>query len=311
MASKTIQGKLSQRVSAFDSLPDPVFRISRRTMTVVEANSASEAFSSHPQGNIVGLPVRDILPEHDIAALIRQLAAAEMGKPACAAIHTRHRRRDGQWISVEWHVRQSGRPGDEFWTVVARDRHLLLSKDGDSERFGPLGHDPLTELPDRRVFESHLRAAQQRLCENADQKFAVCFLDLDNFKAINDTAGHLVGDRVLRDVAGRLVSCLRPNDIVARFGGDEFTVLVNGLHQEADAEAVARRILSRMEEPVVVDGRNYRISASIGVAIGAGPDQSANDLLHNADRAMYRAKSLGGNDVIVYCEAVASASHPR
>jgi diguanylate cyclase (GGDEF)-like protein len=161
---------------------------------------------------------------------------------------------------------------------------------------GAPGHDPLTGLPDRRLFERRLDQAMERRRQRDDYRFAVCFIDLDNFKSINDRFGHLIGDGVLREVARRLAGCVRPGDMVARFGGDEFTVLIDDLHSDADARRVARRILTQLERPVSVDGQLVGVAASIGVATDSRDIRRIEDLLHDADRAMYRAKAQGGGD---------------
>ncbi|NDY41431.1 EAL domain-containing protein [Dissulfurirhabdus thermomarina] len=153
-------------------------------------------------------------------------------------------------------------------------------------------HDPLTDLPNRVLFLDRLgqclRSAPRRR-----RRFAVLFLDLDGFKQVNDTFGHPAGDRVLREVGRRLLQCVRPGDTVARLGGDEFTVLVDGIRHIRDATRVAERIQRALEAPFPLGDRRVRVSASIGIAFGGQGAARAEDLIRDADMAMYRAKSLG------------------
>ena len=109
----------------------------------------------------------------------------------------------------------------------------------------------------------------QRLQQHDGYRFAVCFIDLDGFKAVNDRFGHLVGDRVLCEVAKRLVGGVRPGDVAARFGGDEFTVFLDDLRTDSDAAAVARRILDQLHAPTPIDGCDVKVRASIGVAVSS------------------------------------------
>jgi diguanylate cyclase (GGDEF)-like protein len=123
----------------------------------------------------------------------------------------------------------------------------------------------------------------------------VLFLDLDKFKEINDTLGHAAGDELLHAVADRIHACLRPNDTLARYGGDEFVVLVEGVDQHEAATGVAERILDALSRPVTVAGSELQVRTSIGIALAAqGPGADA-DVLRRADMAMYEAKSSGGS----------------
>lgn len=149
-------------------------------------------------------------------------------------------------------------------------------------------HDGLTDLPNRQLLIDRLEHAQARAAR-AGSRVAVLFVDLDTFKNVNDTFGHAAGDILLREAARRLLGCIRVADTAARFGGDEFVVLLEDV-QEARVSQVAERILEAMNEPFEVEGRELFIGASIGIAIGGRVDD---DLLRNADLALYRAKARG------------------
>jgi diguanylate cyclase (GGDEF)-like protein len=155
-------------------------------------------------------------------------------------------------------------------------------------------HDPLTGLPNRVLFVDHLTLALAQSTRR-QTTVAVLFLDLDQFKLINDSLGHSTGDEVLRHTARRLDESLRPGDTVARFGGDEFLMICTDLSGPAEAEAIAARLAEILRVPFRVGDIEHRLAASIGIATASGPDRSAEDLIREADAAMYRAKERGRN----------------
>ncbi|MDQ1255689.1 MAG: hypothetical protein QG656_282 [Candidatus Hydrogenedentes bacterium] len=161
-------------------------------------------------------------------------------------------------------------------------------------------HDALTQLPNRALFLDRLGQAMRRAKRYEEYQFAVLFLDLDRFKVVNDGLGHLVGDELLREVSRKLVSCLRDqvkfereNDTVARFGGDEFVILLNDIRDIADAIRVAERIQESFKTPLQVGPHEVFTSASIGIALSATGYDQPEEFLRNADTAMYRAKAQG------------------
>ena len=156
-------------------------------------------------------------------------------------------------------------------------------------------HDMLTGLPNRSLFNDRLQHALAR----RETPVAVILLDLDGFKAINDGLGHPAGDALLVAVADRLSGALRPSDTVARFGGDEFTILVEGAG-EPEAQATAERLLKALVMPLAVEGRKVIAQASIGVALGSGESPRAEQLLRDADAAMYQAKRTGGGRYVFF-----------
>ena len=160
-------------------------------------------------------------------------------------------------------------------------------------------HDALTGLPNRSLFRDRLTHAMAQ-ADRYHQKLAVMFLDLDRFKAINDTLGHNVGDQLLKIAAERLRSCVRDSDTVARLGGDEFTVIVEDIVEDHDAAAVAQKILDTLSQPFNLYGHEVFISVSVGVTLYPNDDENADNLLRNADSAMYRAKEFGRNNFQFY-----------
>ena len=153
-------------------------------------------------------------------------------------------------------------------------------------------HDPLTGLANRVLFRDHVeRAIAGR--HRRRRNIAVLFLDLDNFKVVNDSLGHRAGDRLLAEVGRRLSATIRATDIAARQGGDEFTILLDGVRGVAEATASAERIAAALGKPIELDGRSIVVAVSIGIAMAGGPEVAADDLLAHADAAMYEAKGQG------------------
>jgi len=153
-------------------------------------------------------------------------------------------------------------------------------------------HDPLTGLPNRTLFLDRLSVGLARM-ERSQAAVAVLFLDLDKFKVVNDSLGHDVGDQLLVAVANRLRAALRPGDTAARYGGDEFTVLCEGITSESDAVVIAERVSAAIGRPFSLDDAETELTSSIGIAIASGYEDSPESLIHEADTAMYRAKQRG------------------
>ncbi len=156
-------------------------------------------------------------------------------------------------------------------------------------------HDGLTELPNRVLLHERIGEALARLHRQPGASLAVFCLDLDHFKAVNDTLGHHAGDALLRAVAGRLRACAREGDLVARLGGDEFALLQYGAEQPGDAAALAGRVVAALATPFDLDGQRVRVGTSVGIAVAPADGRDADRLLQRADMALYRAKAEGRN----------------
>lgn len=160
-------------------------------------------------------------------------------------------------------------------------------------------YDPLTGLPNRRLFCDRLNEELAR-CRTRGTRLAVMFLDLDNFKRVNDTLGHDAGDRMLLSIAERLCSCVRHEDMVSRLGGDEFTVLVGGLGQTEPVEQIANKILTKLHLPIDLGKDTFRATVSIGIAIAPDHGITLTELMQHADIAMYEAKAKGKNTYQIF-----------
>ena len=183
-------------------------------------------------------------------------------------------------------------------------------------------YDGLTGLPNRYLMRERIQAAMES-AQRQGRSIGLLFLDLDRFKRINDTFGHQAGDRLLCDVGERLVSSVRlsdsvardrtrgPRGTVARFGGDEFTVLLGDVREAADATAVAARILRELAQPFEIDGREVHTGTSIGIAIFPGDGADAEALMRSADTAMYETKKHGGNDFRLFAQPMSEAGSRR
>jgi diguanylate cyclase (GGDEF)-like protein len=155
-------------------------------------------------------------------------------------------------------------------------------------------YDPLTDLPNRTLLDDRVETALSRARRNSSH-FAVLYVDVDGFKAANDRFGHSLGDRLLVEIAKRLVRCLRAADTVGRLGGDEFVVLLSQIVLPDDAAAVARKIQDSLSQPYAIDDLRLQLTASIGIAVYPDDGETSEALLDRADGAMYRAKRNGGD----------------
>lgn len=205
----------------------------------------------------------------------------------------------------------SRKSGDRFWQQVTASpildelgtlSHIVLNIEDISDRVETQAqmeqlafYDPLTGLENRRLFRDRLEQGLKHV-KRSKKSMAVLFLDLDQFKRINDTLGHDAGDELLCIVAQRLRECVREEDIVARLGGDEFTILLADIKSSEDAGLVARKILRLLLEPITLSSQEVTVSCSIGITVAPEDSMNASVLMRNADLAMYRAKDQGRNN---------------
>jgi len=221
-----------------------------------------------------------------------------------------NRRKDGSHVVEEMTITpvkdEHGHP-EQFIAIKGNITELKVYE----EQLDYLSyHDPLTGLPNRLLFSDRLN---HRLSESRKEgkMLAVMFLDVDRFKLINDTLGHNIGDMLLTGIAGRLHSCLRDVDTIARMGGDEFTIIVSNIASQDSVVVVADRIVEAMKEPFQVDGRELFASVSVGISVYPSDGDDAETLVKNADAAMYRAKERGRSNCQLFTEAFNTADLER
>ncbi|MHB8342322.1 MAG: putative bifunctional diguanylate cyclase/phosphodiesterase [Mycobacteriales bacterium] len=292
-----ITDSLGEGVCAFDILGRVTF-----------ANPAAEALLGVTEAEL-----RDPRPGATLFACLDSLIRA--ARPALAGGTYREedglvQRVDGAAVPVAYTcspILTDGRPVGAVVTL----RDITERKAFEEQLTHQAFHDALTGLPNRRIFLDRLDHAMARSTRRGESH-AVLFADVDRFKIANDNLGHQAGDQLLTAISARMASLLRPGDTLARFGGDEFTILVENIEGPADAERLAERVHAEMRAPVVLDnGREVLATLSIGIALTAGR-AGADDVLHDADVAMYQAKRQGPGRCMVFdATAMAARSAER
>ena len=228
----------------------------------------------------------------DDADRVRAVFAGIMGRPGAeATVDFRLRHADGRWVQVEATTKNL-LADPSIGGIVVNYRDITERRTLEERLRHQAFHDPLTGLPNRALFMNRLGHALDR-AERSEKAAGVLFLDLDNFKLVNDSLGHEVGDSLLVSVAERLRTCLRAEDTAARFGGDEFTVLLEGVKDATEAVRVADKITQALSNPFTLDSREVFVTTSIGIVLGNSGRERPTDLLRNADVALYRAKANG------------------
>ena len=257
---------------------------------ITDANPPACALIGYPLEEMLGRKTLDFIAPDHIAKVAAVIASGQETAYESVALD-----KHGQRIPVEFIVRTMMRGGERLRMTIVRD---IRDRHAAQARIHHLAHhDALTGLPNRASFMEHLEQQMARTGDDGGALLALLFIDLDHFKRVNDSLGHLVGDALLRTVAQRITASLRATDIVSRFGGDEFVVLLSGLsagaQHRADAEEVALKLLASIGAAVDAEGRPLSVTPSIGVALYPGDGGTPEELVKHADSAMYRAKARG------------------
>ena len=285
---------------AFHSAPTGMALVRLDDSRLVDANQALADMLERPLESLIGMGIREITHPDDLRAAATQRARLELGIADTYLLEQRYIRSDGEYV---WARTRVSVTEDEGVALAITHIEDVTDQRLAAERLTHAAtHDDLTELPNRAALVERLDAL---LVGAMPGDVSVLFIDLDNFKVVNDSLGHGVGDELLREIARRLRTVMRDTDRLARFGGDEFVVFVDG---GVDPAVVAERLRREVQRPVVVDGHELVTTASIGFAVNSGLGLTADDLLRDADAAMYRAKAGGRDRVEAFTEETRRAS---
>ncbi|HYE13215.1 MAG TPA: EAL domain-containing protein, partial [Pyrinomonadaceae bacterium] len=229
----------------------------------------------------------------DLPTALSNISQLLKGKVQASQMEKRYINKQGEEVWVHWSVSMVRDQYTKSIHLIFQIQDITDRKVAEQQLHHDAFHDALTGLPNRALFMDHLKLSIARAKRNQAALYAVLYLDLDRFKVINDSLGHTIGDQLLVGIADRLKKNLRPGDTVARLGGDEFTVLIEDISDEKEAVQVAERIQKELSVPFTLSGREVFTTVSMGIAPSSTGYERAEDILRDADTAMYRAKSLG------------------
>jgi diguanylate cyclase (GGDEF)-like protein/PAS domain S-box-containing protein len=269
---------------------------------VIRVNRAFERMTGYARYEIEGRSPKMLQgPKTDPATVADIRSHLDAHQPVQAELL--NYRKDGTEFWVELNIQPVFNDTGEliYWISIQRD--ITERKKAEEKIWWQANYDALTGLPNRFFYQERLAAAIER-AEKEGTAVGVLFFDLDRFKQINDSLGHLLGDQLLQDVAGRLKERLRGGDIIARVGGDEFTILLPTISSEKQAAVVAQKLLDALDAPFFIEGHELFVTASIGISMAPQDGRDITTLLRNADVAMYRAKEQGRDSYRVYNETM-------
>jgi diguanylate cyclase (GGDEF)-like protein/PAS domain S-box-containing protein len=259
----------------------------------LEVNQSLCEMLGYEERELLGLTLGAVAHPDDLGAVLINIDRLVKDKSATFQVEQRflHKRGNTVWTLLSVSVVTAS--GDHSAHLIFQAQDITDRKRAEERLVHDALHDALTGLPNRVLFMDHLKHAVERSRRNKGFYFTVLFLDLDRFKIINDSLGHMVGDQLLVGIARRLETCVRSIDTVARLGGDEFTILLEDLKDPAETVEIVDRIQKELSVPFKLGGHEVFTSVSIGVAPSTTGYERAEDILRDADTAMYRAKSSG------------------
>jgi diguanylate cyclase (GGDEF)-like protein/PAS domain S-box-containing protein len=288
-----------QRFQALVQHSSDVVTVIDPDTTVIYQSESMERVFGHPAHTLVNRSLTALLDPRATGRLREALQSVARLPYGTLSIELPIRRADGRVCQAELTITNL-LDDPNVGALVLNTRDITDRKELENQLVHEAFHDALTNLANRALFSDRVDQALRRR-DRDEHPIAVLFLDLDGFKEVNDSRGHAAGDELLTQVADRLRASVRPEDTVARFGGDEFAILAEvDSDGRNEAEAVAQRVIEQIGAPFMVDGNELHVSVSIGIAHGGPHAENGGQLMRNADLAMYRAKAAGAGQYALY-----------
>jgi diguanylate cyclase (GGDEF)-like protein/PAS domain S-box-containing protein len=289
---KRSEDMLARLGRILDNSSNEIYVFDADTLQFIQTNQGAQRNLGYSMEELKALTPLDLKPEFTKQSFEALVAPLRRGEQDTITFVTTHRRKDGTLYPVEVRLHLSSTESPPAFVAIIQD---ITDRRKTEERLNYLAHhDALTGLPNRTQLQDRMKYAMGE-ADRRERMVAVMFLDLDRFKTINDTLGHDTGDALLKAVAERLASCLRPGDIVSRLGGDEFSIILANVAHVDDVTSVAQKIMGQFLPPFRIGGRDLFTSPSIGITLYPLDEKDTASLLKDADVAMYYAKKLGGN----------------
>ena len=274
--------------------------IVRHGGAVLQVNQALCTLVGRTGAEMVGRPFVQLLHEGDAAQFLRQARAVLDTPDEAFSMEVRTLSAGGTELWVAVHCSRYEDPGGNGHCLIYQLHDITSRHLAESRLHHIAYHDGLTDLANRNCFHERLEVAVERTRLDAEQRFAVLFLDLDRFKMVNDSLGHMAGNQLLHEVAQRLRACVRPIDLVARLGGDEFAILLESLHDPESGLRLAQRVLDMLSQPLSINGTEVVPGASVGITFSDLGYRTVDEVLRDADLAMYEAKAGGRGRVALF-----------